>query len=637
MLSIWTTVPHNIPLSKLERYGFDGCTIWWIRNWLDGHIQRLNVQMEIILFNIFISDIDSGIECILRMFEDDTKLTGAVDTPEGWDAIQRDLDKLEKWAHVNFMKFNKAKCKVLHLGQPPYQYRLEHEGIEISPVEKDLGVLVGEKLDMSQQCALAAQKANHILGCIKRSMASRLREVILPLYSAPVRPQLEYCIQLWSPQHRKVMDLLEQVQRRATKLGLFSREKRSLWGDLIGAFQYLKGAYKKDRDKLFSRACCDRTRGNGFKQKEGRFRLDIGKKFFTMRVVKHWNRLTRKVVDAPSLETFKIRLDRALSNLIKKEDPGNYQPVGLTSMPGKIMEQILLEHIEDRDSQHGFTKGKLCLTNLVTFYDEVTASVDKRGATDVIYLDFCKAFDMVPHNIFTAKWSILGSILFNILIDDIDSGIECTLSKFASDTKLSCALDLLEGRDAIQNTLRGLRNVQQGQVQGPVPGSGQPPYQYRLVDKGIESSPAEKDMRVLKAKHILGCIKRSVASRSREVIVPFYSALVRPQLEYCIQLWRPSTRKTRSCYSQRRGGPQRWSEGWNSSPMKKDGKRHFSKPCSDRTRGNDFKLTEGRFRLDIRKKLFPMMVVRHWNRSPREVVDAPSLEALKDGALSNLT
>jgi len=82
------------------------------------------------------------------------------------------------------------------------------------------------------------------------------------------------------------------------------------------AFQYVKGAYRKDGKNLFSKACCDRTRNNGFKLREGRFRLDIRKKFLAIRVVKHWKRLPREAVEAPSLETFKVRLDRALSNVV---------------------------------------------------------------------------------------------------------------------------------------------------------------------------------------------------------------------------------------------------------------------------------------------------------------------------------
>ena len=200
----------------------------WIDCWLTDRVQSVVINgtesdwrpitcgapQGLVLFSILIRDLVKGIEFTLINFASDTKLGGVTDTLEGCTTILKVLERLQIWAERKSMRFNKSKCRVLSLGRNNrmHQYMLGDNLLKCNYTGKDPGVLVDNRLAMSQECALEAKKAKSILGCIKKSVASRPREVIYPLYSAVMRPYLEYCVQFWVPQFKKDRGLLGGVQ-----------------------------------------------------------------------------------------------------------------------------------------------------------------------------------------------------------------------------------------------------------------------------------------------------------------------------------------------------------------------------------------------------------------------------------------
>ena len=199
--------------------------------------------------------------------------------------------------------------------------------------EKDLGVLVDSKFNFNEQCAAAAKRGNQVLGIISRNFSNLDKEMFLRLYKSMVRPHLEYAIQAWNPYTRKNINLLEGVQRRATKmvkdcrnleyrerlkfLGLTTLETRRIRGDLLETFKIVTGIDRLDRDLFFELNNSDRCRGHKLKLKKPKSRLNIRKFSFAHRVIDEWNRLPGEVIESRTLNQFKAGIDRYFKNIGK--------------------------------------------------------------------------------------------------------------------------------------------------------------------------------------------------------------------------------------------------------------------------------------------------------------------------------
>ena len=218
---------------------------------------------------VYINDLEEGVTGKILKCADDTKLFRKVKDIGDKQNLQYDIDKLIKWSEKWQMLFNFGKCKCLHTGSGNTGMNYEMGGTILSKTvkEKDLGVTMNANMKVSEQCRIAASKGNQILGMIRRNITYKEKSLIIPLYKAIVRPHLEYCIQSWNPYLRKDVDMLEKIQRRATKLvpelrdltyeerlkecGLTTLETRRLRGDQIEVFKILIGYENIDSNIFF--------------------------------------------------------------------------------------------------------------------------------------------------------------------------------------------------------------------------------------------------------------------------------------------------------------------------------------------------------------------------------------------------
>ena len=317
----------------------------WIEKWLIDRRQRVVVDGEVsnwkavlsgvpqgsvlgpILFLIYINDLDDDITSKVLKFADDTKVFRKIKSDADRQHLQDDLNKLIEWSEKWQMLFNFGKCKCLHTGHgnEDAQYTMGDTVLNTTFKEKDLGLTISADMKVSEQCGIAAAKGNQILGLIRRNIVYKEKELIIPLYKTIVRPHLEYCIQAWRPYRKKDIDMLERVQRRATKMipklrnisyemrlkecGLTTLETRRLRGDQIEVFKILNGYENIDRIFFFTVKEERRTRGHGVTLAKKQCRLDIRKFSFSQRTVNEWNRLSADCVGASSVNIFKNKID----------------------------------------------------------------------------------------------------------------------------------------------------------------------------------------------------------------------------------------------------------------------------------------------------------------------------------------
>ena len=344
------TVPLERLLIKLKAYGIKGNLLEWIKSFLIERKQRVLVngttsewtdvvsgvpQGSVLgpaLFLIFINDLPDTVHSLVKIFADDTKIFTSVNKESDTLKIQSDLDALSKWSDDWQLRFNASKCKRMHIGQtnPHHAYQMLDNGNQtvITEVaeEKDIGVTFTSDLMFEKHIVNAVNKANKILGIIRRTFSFLDKDMFLQLYKTLVRPHIEYGSVIWSPYFKKDIFLIENLQRRATKmvidikdlsyetrlkcLGLPTLQYRRGRCDMVQVYKIVNAIDRLDYNMFFTEASHKGTRGHDYKLQKSRSRLKNRQNVFSQRVVNNWNSLSSDCVHSSSINQFKGALNK---------------------------------------------------------------------------------------------------------------------------------------------------------------------------------------------------------------------------------------------------------------------------------------------------------------------------------------
>lgn len=363
-------VPHKRLLEKMKGYGLGPQINNWVESFLANRSHKVCVNGKFsneapvtsgipqgsvlgpTLFTLFINDLPDEVESTVYLFADDTKIFGLANNKKDTTTIQDDLNRLDNWSKKWLLSFHPGKCKVLKLGNKnnthEEDYYLDGTKLEETACEKDLGVYVDNKLNFEEHIDQKIKKGNQIMGIIRRSFRHLNKRIFKKLFTSMVRPHIEYAAPTWNPHQKQDIRRLESVQRRGTKqvpdlknmsykerlqaLDLPTLAYRRMRGDLIETYKIVNGKYDPIVTELLPRhkAQGTVTRGHQLKLQKPSYTKDLGKFFFTRRVVDTWNNLPASIVEAPSVNSFKNRIDTHWKSLdikydidlaLQKEDP----------------------------------------------------------------------------------------------------------------------------------------------------------------------------------------------------------------------------------------------------------------------------------------------------------------------------